>query len=296
MLTVENQKGYNVFDNNKLTVLTENTEKTMYPSDLDTTQWLILKGYLSPYLKSGRMGRPRQHSYRALFNGIFYLLRSGCAWRMLPKDFPPWQSVYHYFRKWEKSGMLKRTCRFLVRRTRKHLGRRFQPTAASLDSQSVQSADHKGSRGKDPFKKVTGIKRNILVDVEGLLLGVVVTDANVHDTKAGKEVLKDVSQCFWNRIVKIWADGSYTGPFQDWVWDEFGWEVEVKAREDGQKGFVVVRKRWVVERTFGWLLKQRRLSKNYEQLHQVAEAMVRLAAISTMLRKLIKPKRTWSYG
>lgn len=259
----------------------------MYPCDLDNRKWQMIQSYFSKFFPKPGCGRPRKYSLRHLFNGVLYVLRSGCAWRLVPKDYPHWKSVYRYFRIWNAQGLIRKICRCLVRRTRRMMGKRMQPMAACIDSQSVRSAPHAGKRGLDGNKQTNGIKRHILVDSNGLLLDVVVHEANIFDGKGGRRVMEKAYKGFWRRLLLVWADSAYRGSFSRWVEEEYGFEVEVKAKPKG-KGFIVLPRRWVVERTFAWLGRYRRLSKNYEVRFDVAEGMIQLAAINLMLNRLTK--------
>lgn len=184
----------------------------MYPSSLDNVQWTIIQAYLP---KKQRVGKPHTHSYRAIFNAIFYVLRSGCPWRMLPKDFPPWSAVYYHFRKFKTQGLFKRICHQLRSRYRTKLGRNEEPTAAVIDSQSVKSIDQPGTRGYDGNKKVKGRKRHIVVDTEGLLLCCYVHEANIADCTGARELLLRVAEEGFMELDLVWADQGYRGSLLD---------------------------------------------------------------------------------
>jgi putative transposase len=257
-----------------------------YPSDLTDQQFNRIK-YMLP--KAKPTGRPRQLDPRDLLDAIFYVVRAGCAWRMLPKDFPKWKSVYHYFRLWEKSGLFKRINDKLRRLLRNKAGRHSQPSAAILDSQSIKTTEVGGSeRGYDANKKINGRKRHILVDTLGLLLVVVVHSAGVQDRDGAKRVL-EVVRSSYSRLRLIWADSIYTGGLRDWLWQlrsQRKIRLEMIKRKDKIKGFAVQPRRWVVERTFGWFGRYRRLSKDYETLPESSEAMIYLAMIRLMLTRI----------
>ena len=218
-----------------------------------------------------------------MVNAIFYVL--GCAWRLLPHDFPPWQTVYGYFRSWRKAGAWEQINDALRESVRLEAGQ--QPSAAILDSQSVKTTETKGERSYDSNKKVKGRKRHILVDVMGLLLCVLVHKADTQERAGAKQLLQRVKEKGFARLQLIWADGGYDGqPMRDWVFELARWLLEVVKRSDDTQGFSVLPRRWVVERTFAWLGSYRRLSKDYEQLPESSEAMIYAAMIRLMLRRL----------
>lgn len=258
-----------------------------YPSDLTDTGWQILEPLVPPP-KSG--GRCREQDMREILNGIFYLLRSGCSWRMLPHDLPAWQTVYGYFRDWKGDGTWVRMNAALRVRLRKQAGREEQPSAAILDSQSVKTTEVKGLRGYDAGKKVKGRKRHILVDTMGLLLMAVVHAASVQDRDGAKWVLEKARQCF-HRLQLVWADGGYAGHLVEWVEQTCHWVLEIVKRSDDVKGFQVLPRRWVVERTLAWLGRYRRLSKDYEELPQTSEAMIYAAMTHLMVRRLAEQRQ-----
>ncbi len=256
----------------------------LYPSDLTDTQWQYIKDLIPP-AKPG--GRPRSVDMRSVVNAIFYVVVGGVQWRMLPREYPKWQSVYHYFRQWRDSGMWQRMHDTLRARVRRRAGRHKHPTAGCLDSQSVKLAARPGPRGYDAGKHVTGRKRHVLVDTLGLVLVVVITAASVQDRDGARLVLRRLRGS-GKHVRRIWVDGAYRGQLLEWAWTYLRLLLEVVVPPEGQRGFTVVPRRWVIERTFAWLSQHRRLSKDYEERVSSSEAMIYIAMIRIMARRLAR--------
>ena len=255
-----------------------------YTTDLTDIEWNLIS-YCFP--EPGKRGRPRKHSDRELLNAIFYLLRTGCQWRNLPKDLPPWQTVYGYLRRWERSGLISAIHVHLREYIRLLEGHERQPSAGIVDSQSVKSSETCGERGYDAGKKINGRKRHILVDTLGLLLLVSVLPAHIQDRDGARPLLARAFKLY-GRLRCLWADGGYAGQLVCWVGRVSRCVLEIVRRSDTARGFTVLPRRWVVERTFAWLGRSRRLSKDYERKAQVAEAFVYLAMSRLMLHRWIK--------
>jgi transposase len=249
-----------------------------YPTDLTDQQWSIVEPLL-PDAPPGPAGRPPVHSKREIVNAIFYLNRAGCAWRMLPKDFPSWKTVYWYFSRWRDDGTLDELHDALREQVRvKEERRNPVPSAGILDSQSAKGADtiSVATRGFDAGKKINGRKRHIVVDTVGLLLLVMVTAANVQDRDGGRGILKRLHSAL-ESVRHVFADGGYRGRLLPIAKSAWGIVIEVVNKPADQRGFAVLPRRWVVERTFSWLMRWRRLVRDYERLPATHEAMVKWA-------------------
>ena len=269
------------------------TRARRYPSDLTDEQWAELEPLLPVMLCDTELGgRPERHWRRTMIDALFYVLDSGCKWRSLPGDFPPWKTVYSLFARWTADGAFAVVTDLLRARVRRAEGREAEPSAAIMDAQSVQRCAEgtmgAAAVGYDRFKKVTGCKRHVLTDTGGLLIAIVVTPAGVQDRAGAALLLKAARAAGRTRLAHAWADQGYAGQWRHWAQRELGVTVEIVAQHPAQKGFRVLPRRWVVERTHAWITRRRRCARDYERLPAHHAAWVQWAAIFQMTRRLAK--------
>ncbi len=252
--------------------------KKQYPSNLTDNQYATILGIIGDK-------RKRRRSLKEIFDAIFYLLKTGCQWHQLPGDFPAWQSVYYYFRKWSLAGTFKKVHDYLRGLLRRRAGKETSPSVGIIDSQSVHGTYRGKERGIDGGKRVKGRKRHIITDAQGLMLAVKVHPANRHDSKAAIDVMGQLKPEF-GRMKKIYADGGYSGELKDVVKKELKCTLKITLRKDKSNKFKPLPKRWVVERTFAWWESYRRLSREYEFETKYEENMIYLAMIKLMIKRL----------
>ena len=259
-----------------------------YRSDLTDEQWHLLAPLLPPPVPAGAA---RTTDLREVVNAVLYRLHNGCAWHALPHDFPPDGTVRDYFHRWRRDGTWERLNDVLRRQVRLAEGRDAEPSAGILDSQSAKGTRTSGTKGFDAGKKVKGTKRHLLVDALGLLLCVVVHAANIQD-RDGAKVLLGKAKGLFPTLRLLWADGGYAGKLVAWVASVCGWVLQIVKRSDAAKGWVLLPRRWVVERTFGWLSQCRALARDYDYHPETSEALIHVAMVHLMLRRLARKVST----
>ncbi|WP_277441810.1 IS5 family transposase [Streptomyces sp. SPB162] len=267
------------------------TERRAYPSDLSDARWELIEPVLSAWRfeRRGRaldFGRPPRHDLREIMNAILYVDRTGCQWAYLPHDFPPHQSVYGYFARWQKDGVFAQLNGLLRELVRQQEGKSPEPTACVIDAQSVKTSTSvpATSQGIDAGKKIVGRKRSIVTDTLGLLLAILVTAAGIQDSTAGQTLLNQVAADHPG-LRKVWVDGGYRRHLVEHA-ATLGIDMEITTRTPGTRGFAPIPKRWAVERTYGWLMLHRRLTRDYETHSHRSEAMIHLAMTDLMARRL----------
>ena len=256
-----------------------------YPSDLTDAEWALIEPHIPP-VKPG--GRPRKTDLRDVVDAVFYLLRTGCQWRYLPRDFPPKSTVWRYFNQWRHDGTLD-TIHDLLRRKARTAEKPYHPrTTASVDSQSVDTTSGGEQRGRDNFKNVDGRKRHLVIDSMGLLLAVLVTAADVDDARAATALFARLDGQPVGKVARMYADSKYHNfKLYEWVEANARWDLTIVRRPEGSEGWVLLPIRWTVEQTFAWLGRCRRLSKDREKSVRSSEAFIKLAMIQLMLNRLV---------
>ena len=256
--------------------------RAQYSSDISDRQWQLIRQLLPGRSRLGR----RPIDRRRIINAILYVVRTGCQWRMLPKSFPNWSTVYGIFWNWRNDGVWQRIHDKLREKVRKAAGKKSTPTVAIVDSQSIRTAEGGEERGYDAGKKITGRKRHIAVDTLGMVLAVVVHRADCQDQYGAEWVMDKLGEQF-RRLKVVFGDSAYgRSGLPDWVKETFGWILQTVLRPANVRGFVILPKRWIVERTFAWLARYRRHSKDYEKTIASSEALTYIAMINLMSRRL----------
>ncbi|WP_405666942.1 IS5 family transposase [Streptomyces sp. NBC_01166] len=267
------------------------TERRRYPSDLSDARWELVEPVLTAWRAERRgrgldIGRPPNHDLRSLLDAVLYVNRTGIPWRYLPHDYPHWNTVYAYFARWQEEGVFDQLNSLLRRQVRRQEGRDDEPTACVIDSQSIKTSTNVPAtrQGIDAGKKIVGRKRSIVIDTVGLLLGVLVTAASVQDSTAGRTLIEQIA-AEHPTIRKTWVDGGYRQHLVEHA-ATLGIDMDIVRRTPTTRGFTVLPRRWTVERTLGWLMNHRRLARDYEAHAHRSEAMIHLAMINLMTRRL----------
>lgn len=259
-----------------------------YASDLTDAEWALIEPFMPG---RRRLGRPREISLRAVVEALLYVVSTGCQWRALPREFPPRSTVQGYFYRWRDDGTWQRINDHLVAFARRLQGRKPKPSAAVIDTQSVATTESGGPRGRDPGKKVSGRKRHIVTDTEGFLLAQRVHPADIQDPHGAPPLLRTLRQRF-PKLRHVFADRIYRGQqLRDAVTDCGPWTIEIVARPHGTKGFQILPKRWVVERTYAWLGRSRRLAKDFEATIASAEAWITVASLKLLVRRIARQSK-----
>jgi transposase len=264
------------------------TRPRTYPSDTTDAEWGILAAMLPPpACTTPRGGRPEKHDRRDIVDAIRYVIDNGCKWRATPSDFPPWRTVYNFFERWARTGVIAAIRDQLRERVRRKMGRCPNAVTLVIDSQSVKAAEtvSKATRGYDTAKAVNGRKRHLAVDTKGLLVDVLVTAADVTDRDAARLLLARLRSAH-PEITLVWADSGYSGELEKWAKDQLALTMCISRRPPGARGFVLVPRRWVVERSLSWIMRARRLVRDYERLPHHSEAEISFSAITLMARRL----------
>jgi transposase len=255
---------------------------------MSDAEWDIIREHLpTPACRTTRGGRPEVHDRRDIVDAIRYVVDNGCKWRSVPADFPPWRTIYNFFERWARTGVIAAIRDQLREKVRRRMGRCPNAVTLVIDSQSVKAAEtvSKATRGYDAAKAVNGRKRHLAVDTKGLLVDVLVTPADITDRAAARLLLARL-RIAHPEITLVWADSAYGGELEKWAKDELGLTMRISRRPPGARGFVVVPRRWVVERSLSWIMRARRLVRDYERLPQHSEAEISFSAITLMARRL----------